>query len=298
MSAQIDPEVVSAIEEIQRLLEAPLVELVDTKEERAAAEHLNREALEVPAMARLRDLVAFVGPGRPGTQSGNLKPTQAMAAVAALGLGDASAGEIRSMDDLPELAHVFHWAAAAGFVAKRGTKVVAGPRALDLERDPLSAWLTAATTLLDYGLLDGFRRGWRKAYVELLDAEAGDQLAAMFEAGGAAPLAAIEHGAWEHVVLGYDLDIADDDERRHVIRLVGSMVTQLADVGIVRCHDGVVSLTGWEAFSPWPPRWRARTTEVLQSSCSASVQSAPDVVVAMRPGWRAPLRSSRARAAS
>jgi hypothetical protein len=242
--AQIDPEVASALEEIQRLLDAPLVDLVDTEEERAAAEHLNREALEVPAMARLRDLVAFVGAGRPGTQSGNLKPTQVAATVAALGLGDALSGEIRSMDDLPELAHVFHWAAAAEFVAKRGTKVVAGPRAPDLEHDPLSAWLAAATTLLDYGLLDGFRRGWRKAYVELLDAEAGDLLAAMFEAGGAAPLNAIEQSAWEHVVLGYGLNIDDGEERLHVIRLVGSMVTQLADIGIVRRDDDIVALTG------------------------------------------------------
>jgi hypothetical protein len=229
---------------MQRLHDTPLAELMDTEEERAAVAQLSREALEAPAMARLRDLVAFVGAGRPGTQAGNLKPTEVAAAAAALGLSHALSGEVRSMDDLPEIAHVFHWAAAAGFVAKRGTKVVVGPQAPDLERDPVSAWLTAATTLLDHGLLDGFRRGWRKTYVELLDAEAGGLLAAMFEAGGAVPLSAIEQSAWEHVALGYGYDVDDRDERRHAMRLAGAMVAQLADIGMVTCDDGIVALTG------------------------------------------------------
>lgn len=226
------------------MLDTPLVDLVDGEHERAAAERLNRDATAVPAMARLRDLVAFVGAGCPGTQSGNLKPTHVAAAAAALGFGDARSGEIRSMNDLPELAHVFHWAAAAGFVAQRGTKVVAGPRAPDLAHDPLAAWLTAATTLLDHGVLDGFRRGWRKTYVELLDAEAGELLAAMLDAGGAAPLAAIEQSVWEHVVVEYGFDRDDDEERRYVIRLVGSMMTQLADLGILSLDDDIVALTG------------------------------------------------------
>ena len=216
---------------------------MDTEEERAAVAELNREALDVPAMARLRDLVAFVATGRPGTQTGNLKPTEVAAAAAALGLSDALSGKLRSMDDMPQLAHVFHWAVAAGFVAKRGTKVVAGPHAPDLEHDPVSAWLTAATTLLDHGLLDGFRRGWRKTYVELLDAEVGGLLAAILEAGGAAPRSEIEESAWEHVALGYGYDVDDHDERRNVMRLAGSMVAQLADIGIVTCDDGIVALT-------------------------------------------------------
>ncbi len=242
MLAGAEPEVASALEEIQRVLDAPLVDLVDAGE-RAAAHQLNRAALEVPAMARLRDLVAFVGTGRPGTQAGNLKPTDLAAAAAALGQGAGPSGEIRAMDDLPELAHVFRWAAAAGFVAKRGTKIVAGPRAPDLQHDPLSAWLTAAITLLDHGLLDGFRRGWRKTYVELLDAEVGELLTAIFEAGGAAPYSAIAQSAWEHVVLGYGYDIDDDGERRHVVGLAGAMVAQLTDIGIVTRDDDSVALT-------------------------------------------------------
>lgn len=241
--ADAEPEVASALEEIQRVLDAPLVDLMDTEEERAAVRQLNQGALEVPAMVRLRDLVVFVGAGRPGTQSGNLKPAELAAAAAALGQGAGPSGEIRTMDDLPELAHVFRWAAAAGFVVKRGAKIVAGPRAPDLEDDPVAAWLTAAITLLDHGLLDGFRRGWRKTYVELLDAEVRELLAAMFEAGGAAPLRAIEQSAWEHVVLGHGYDIDDHDERRHVVGLAGAMVAQLTDIGIVTRDDGIVALT-------------------------------------------------------
>ncbi len=46
---------------------------------------------------------------------------------------------------------------------------MAGPLAPQLERDPIAAWFTAAVVLLEHGLLDGFRQGWRKSYVELFD---------------------------------------------------------------------------------------------------------------------------------
>jgi hypothetical protein len=63
------------------------------------------------------------------------------------------------MDDLPDVAHLFRWAIAAELLTARATRIVPGPRARDLERDPLSAWFTAAITLLGYGLLDGFQPG-------------------------------------------------------------------------------------------------------------------------------------------
>jgi hypothetical protein len=149
--------------------------------------------------------------------------------------------EVHAMDDVPEAAHAFRWAAAAEFLARRGTKIVAGPRARDLERDPLSAWLNAAIILLEHGLLDGFRQGWRKNYVELLDADVADLLAAIFEAGGAVPLATIEDRCWEHVAGSYGYEPDDDAERRQVVQLVRAMVTQLADIGIItHRHDEVV----------------------------------------------------------
>ena len=86
---------------------------------------------------------------------------------------------VGSMDDLPDVAHVFRWAIASELLTARATKIVAGPRAGDLTQDPLSAWFKAAVTLLEHGVLDGFQRGWRKVYVELLDAGAGPILAAI-----------------------------------------------------------------------------------------------------------------------
>ncbi len=226
------------------MLDTPLPQLMESDEERAAAEELARDAQAVPAMVRLAELVAFVGSGRPATQAGNLKAPDAVAAARRLGTRDDGSGGARSMDDLPGVAHAFRWAIAAELLAARGTKIVAGPRAQDLERDPLSAWFKVAVTLLDHGLLDGFRRGWRKSYVELLDAGAGPILAAILEAGGQAPLTALDDLVWEQVarVYGYDLD--DAAERQHVVRLVKAMVTQFADIGTMTMHDGNVILTG------------------------------------------------------
>ena len=148
------------------------------------------------------------------------------------------------MDDLLDVAHLFRWAIAAELLAARGTKIVAGPCAGDLERDPLAAWFKAAITLLEHGLLDGFQRGWRKSYVELLDAGAGPILAAILEAGGEAPLTAIDDLVWEQVAHSYSYDLDDDAERQHVVRLVDAVVMQFAGIGTVTRRDGDVVLTG------------------------------------------------------
>ncbi len=236
-----DSAIGAALEEIQRVLDTPLAELVGTGEEQAEAEKLTRQAAAAPAVARLREVVAFVGRGRPATQAGNLKAADAVALARRLAIRDDVADEVHAMDDILEVAHAFRWAAGAEFLAWRGTKIVAGPRARDLERDPLSAWFNAAITLLEHGLLDGFRQGWRKNYVELLDADVADLLAAIVEAGGAVPPATIEDRCWQHVAASYGYEPDDDAERRHVVQLVRAMVTQLADIGIVtRGHDNVV----------------------------------------------------------
>jgi hypothetical protein len=228
---------------MQRVLDTPLPQLMDSDEERAAAEELARDARAVPAMVRLAALVAFVGDGRPATQAGNLKAPDGVAAAIRLGTRDEVPGAPRSMDDMPEVAHDVRWAIAAELLAARGTKIVAGPRAQDLERDPLSAWFKAAVTLLEHGLLDGFRRGWRKSYVELLDAGAGPILAAILEAGGQAPLTAIDELVWEPVARVYDYDLDDAAERQHVVRLVKAMVTQFADIGAITIRNGERSPT-------------------------------------------------------
>jgi hypothetical protein len=159
-----DAEVTAVLGEIQRVLDTPLVELVDSEEERSAAAELTREARAVPAMVRLRDAVAFVGNERAATQAGNLKALDAVALATRLGTRDDVSGAVRSMDDLPEAAQAFRWALTAELLTARATKIVPGPWAHELEHDPPAACFKAATTLLDVGVLDGFRRGWRKSY--------------------------------------------------------------------------------------------------------------------------------------
>lgn len=234
----------AALEEIQRLLDTPLADLMERPEERAEAEELTRQAVAAPAMARMREVVAFVGKGRPATQAGNLKGADAAALSRRLGTGEGVPNEVGSMEDVPETAHAFRWAAAAGFLARRGTRIVAGPVARDLERDPLAAWIKATVTLLEAGVLDGFRQGWRKSYVELLDAGAAGLLVAIAEAGGAAPLTEIDEGAWEQVAAAYGYEPDDADERSHVVRLVRAMIDQFSDCGVTARHDDEVVLTG------------------------------------------------------
>jgi hypothetical protein len=232
-----------ALEEINRILETPLAELMETEEKRTEVESLAREAAAAPVMTRLRQVVAFVGPGRPVTQAGNLKAADAVALARHLDTGESITEQVTSLRDLPVTAHAYGWAVAAGFLHVRATKVVAGPGASDLERDPLSAWLAAAVTLLNHGLLDGFRQGWRKSYVELLDQAAPGLLASLAAAGGTAPLSSIEQEGWRLVVADYGYDDNDAAERGHVERLVNTMVAQLVGLGAVARHDDDVALT-------------------------------------------------------
>jgi hypothetical protein len=147
------------------------------------------------------------------------------------------------MEDLPDVAHLFHWAVAADLLSVCGARILPGQWVEDLQRDPLSAWFKAATTLLEHGLLDAFRRGWRKHYVELLDAGVPFLLSAILNGGGEAPLAAIEEAVWERVAAAYSYQLDDAAERRHVDRLVQGIFAQLADLGAIERIDQGVRLT-------------------------------------------------------
>lgn len=229
--------------EIERVIDTPLSELMPSEDERAAAEELSRQAQASPALARLAQVAAFVGPGRPATQAGNLKASDALALADRLGLDRDRPDRIGAMDDLADTAHAFRWAVAAGFLEWRGTKILAAPRAAEFDRDPLTAWLTAAVTLLEHGLLDGFRLGWRKSYVELLDANVGGLLVAMVEAGGRVDLDVIETAAWEQVATAYGYEPDDDAERAHVVGLARAMVAQLTELGALTRGGDQVQLS-------------------------------------------------------
>ena len=98
-------------------------------------------------------------------------------------------------------------------------------------------------TLLENGPLDGFRQGWRKSYVELLDASVEGLLTGLAMAGGRAPLASIEQQGWELVAAGYGYQLDDERERKHVAQLCRQLVYQLADIAIVAVYDDEVTLT-------------------------------------------------------
>jgi hypothetical protein len=229
---------------MQRVLDTPLAEFMATDDERAQADELSRLAGASPAICRMRKVVAFVGGGRAATQAGNLRGADLVALSGLLNTDEQVPPQVRSIDDLPDTAHAFRWAAAAGFVKWRGTKIVAGPMATELERDPLAAWLKAAITLLEYGLLDAFRPGWSKSYVEFLDANVAGLLVGMAEMPGPVPLAVIEDRAWDLVSSGCGYRRDDKAERCHVVRLAHAMVAQLLDLGIVVRDQEQVELTG------------------------------------------------------
>jgi hypothetical protein len=223
---------------------AAVIERADGARDRGRAAALVREAIKAPAITRLRQVVAFVGARRRVTTAGNLTPADARALADALGGRCSTDAEVRSMDHLPDVAHVYHWAVAARILTVRRTIVRPGPVAGDLERNPVVAWMRAATTRLDHGLLDGFQRGYRKHYVELLDASAPAMLAGMVAAGGELPIASIQNSAWDLVgsTCGYDRE--DLRERSFVDRLVVGMVAALVDLGAAERRDATVALTG------------------------------------------------------
>lgn len=236
-----DQEVGAVFAEIERFLDTPLAELMETEEERAEVEQLVALAAGAPSMSPLAEVVNFVGRGRSATEAGNFKIADARTLAQRLGR-DENVEQARSLNDLPSTASTFRWATASGFLELRGSKVVAGPLAPALEDDPLSAWLAATMTLLEHGLLGGFHQGWRKRYLELLDQSAPGLVLALAECGTGS-LAAIEDESWRLVVesCGYEPD--DDAERGHVVKLARSMLSQLAELGVVEVSDDDVVLT-------------------------------------------------------
>ncbi len=213
-------------------------EAKEAEEAEEVIEGMAALAAAAPALGRLREVVSFVGTGRPATQAGNLKAADARLLATRLAPDERMPDEVRSMDDLPGAARDYRWAAAAGFLSWRGTKVTAGPAAGALEHDPLSAWIQATVTLLEQGLLDGFRQGWRKSYVELLDQGAPGLIISLAAAGGRARLSEIQDEGWEEVAVQYGYEPDDAGERAHVARLVSGMVGELVDLGIAHAGDG------------------------------------------------------------
>lgn len=210
---------------------------------RARAAELSRQADATPVVERFRTLLEFVGSGRRATQAGRLTRADTLAAAQALDLRGVEAQGIRSMNDVTTLAQLFDWALASGLLRTRRTRVLPGAYAHELSNDPLAAWFKLAVTLLEAGLLGGFRRGWRKHYVEFLDARIPGLLIAVLGAGGSAPLAEIKDLAWQQVAEEFDYEPDDANERYHVERLCDAVTVQLADLGAAARSDATLQLT-------------------------------------------------------
>ena len=225
------------------VVDAPVADLIEIARERAEVRALTDEVESVAAMKRFGVLVDFVCRGRPATAAGNLTAPDAAALAGTLGLDRDVPGPPTRLGDLPETAHLFHWAVAAGFLEHRAAKVVAGPFADALEDDPVTACLKAATTLLEHGVLDGFQEGWRKSYVSALDLSMADLLVALSHAGDPVSVDPLAAEAWELVADSYGFEPDDQRERRSVHNLFRSAVAQLDDAGVVAYEDGHVHLT-------------------------------------------------------
>ncbi|MGE5287345.1 MAG: plasmid pRiA4b ORF-3 family protein [Micromonosporaceae bacterium] len=118
---------------------------------------LAEAALSCAALTRARRLAAWVSPGRTLTTSGVLRPAEAAQACRDLGI-EVPGPRLRSALDVEELMQDWVTAAAAGFLEIDGRRAWAAP---DLPEagsstppEPgaiLSAWVRAATALLDLG---------------------------------------------------------------------------------------------------------------------------------------------------
>jgi hypothetical protein len=249
----------------------PLPELLAAEEQRVRARELACQARLMPALGRLRELVAFIGEGRAAAQASKLKLSDAVAVAQRLGVpGEPPAGA-RSIEVLPEVAHAFHLAIAARFIVRRKTRIVAGPCAGELEHDPLAAWTRAAIVRIAYAVLDGFRLGWRKTCVELLDADAPFLLALTRDAGGSLALSVIEDRVWPQLAARYGYPRYDDRERDHVAWLLRAMVAELPT-------SARPSSTKMRSFSPIWETCSRRSPRLSWCSAATTRRSAIDIL--------------------
>ena len=114
-------------------------------------------------------------------------------------------------------------------------------------------------------------------------------ISAILNAGGEAPVAAIEELVWEQVAAAYGYQLDDAAERRHVDRLVQGIFAQLADLGAAEHIDQGVRLTELGG-ALWPPR-RARSSMPTTSCWNSSRQP-------ISPSERVPARASAERTLS
>jgi len=167
----------------------------------APPEELAAAAASAPMMVRLGTFVRWVGAGRKLTQSGNLKPADAVALIPVLGLGELPERyRVRSVTDVPAVDWTCALADEAGLVDITPKGLVPTALGVSMGGRPLDAWKGAFDALLEVGVLGWIRgrSGWAPPWVEMVDETLGDVLAlAYLHQGDPVRIEDLAELAWE-----------------------------------------------------------------------------------------------------
>jgi hypothetical protein len=207
-----------------------------------------------PATQRMRGFVAWVGPGRPLTQTGRIRPADAVALVELLGTGDVLDPRfpIHSSTELHWLSLWVGWAKACRLV-----RVVHG-RIVPVERN---AKLLDRPHELVARMLDALPQLGDELGDSVIAADAAHTVEAVFGElvgrGGGLPLQRACDVAWNTATSRFWFPDATEQqlgwERRRSDRDVRGMLEAVADLGVLTRTGDVVALTalGRRCVSVW-----------------------------------------------
>ena len=218
---------------------------------------LAEAALSCAALSRARRLAAWVGAGRTLTTSGVLRPAEAAQACGDLGI-EVPGPRLRSALDVEELMRDWVTAAAAGFLEIDGRRAWEAPdlpeAGSSTPAEPgviLSAWVRAATALLDLGeepcagcltVLHELHAAAGPLTVEQLVSAVGAVLEPDEPEGVPCPGCGQVHSPGD--LLGLDDFLGDEDEdQEDTAGHAAGTVTGLLAFGAVGVDDGAVRLT-------------------------------------------------------
>lgn len=221
----------------------------------AVTPELAEAALNCAPLAQARKLAEWIGPVRPLTGSGVLKPALAIEACHALGI-EPPPGRLRTALDLDELMDAWDAACLAGYIVPNGSRVRTTVRLADMSpQNVLRSWLRAVSAQL--GLPDEPCSGCLTVLHEL--STAGEplglaQLAEMArspappgDADGPCPDCGEVHGPPGLAALvGYD----EDDDLGEDLEHAESVVLDLVSYGAATVLAAVPAAPGGPAVTP------------------------------------------------
>ena len=199
----------------------------------AVTPELAEAALSCAPLAQARKLAEWIGPVKPLTGTGVLKPALAIEACHALGI-EPPPGRLRTALDLEELMDVWDAACLAGYIVPNGSRVRTTVRLADMApQNVLRSWLRAVSAQL--GLPGQPCSGCLIMLHELSTADGPLDLAGLAEAMGSSAPPGEEDGPCPdcgevHVppsLAGYD----EDEDRAEDLEHAESMVADLVSYG-------------------------------------------------------------------